>query len=331
MPDSGHLRINSLCLARRATVSDGQATAAPNSSPRDHKTASATRMDESPFIAQELVDHCIDFLHNSMPDLRTCALVSRSWVPRAQSLIFWKIDIGGRSRLGILWERLQRTLETSPHLIRLIRRLRIGLKERTPLPVLSRICNFTFTHLERVRIHIWGNLILQAALALQRLFALPTLRCVKLIMTRSPDAEMFLNMFERCSPTIRKLHLHFSGDLPPSLPGIPRDHARAPIRLISLDIKTSGSLNPQLLPTLRPFSLSHLKALSISSLSGIAWHELAPVMGTIEILSIVVRVCMQRPCSRRAPTYICTARSHWSRSVRLSKAFRPLHRAGGGA
>ncbi|KAF7354316.1 hypothetical protein MVEN_01120000 [Mycena venus] len=224
-----------------------------------------------------------------MPDLRACALVSRSWVDRAQSHIFWKIDIGHLNCLEILWERLQRTLETSPHLIRYIRRLRIGLDEQTPLSVLSRICNFAFTHLECVRTHIWGNLILQTALSFQRLFGLPTLRYVKLIVTRTPDSGSFPNIFERCSPAVRQLHLHFSGDLPPSLPGIPRYHARAPIRLVSLGIKTSGSLNPQLLPTLHPFSLSHLKALSISSLSGIAWDELAPIMGTIEILSIIVQ------------------------------------------
>ena len=48
----------------------------------------------SPRLAAELLDHVVDYLHNSEDALRKCCLVSKSWVPRARKYLFADIWFG---------------------------------------------------------------------------------------------------------------------------------------------------------------------------------------------------------------------------------------------
>ncbi|KAJ6566880.1 hypothetical protein B0H19DRAFT_1374268 [Mycena capillaripes] len=218
-------------------------------------------MDRNPLAIQELVNHCIDFLCDSMPDLMACALVSCSWLHQAQSHIFREISIAiadrKRFKAETLWGRLQQALQKSPHLIRHIRRLNIRLGDAR-LSLLSQICNFPFTYLEHAHSVFRGKLDLQAALSLQQLLSLPTPRI-----------------------------LNLTADWP--LPDFPDRDIEAAIPLASLMISTAGSLDHRLLSALRLFTVTHLKALMIQTFWDIRWHGLAPALNTIEILSIIVQ------------------------------------------
>ncbi|KAJ7746426.1 hypothetical protein B0H14DRAFT_3605951 [Mycena olivaceomarginata] len=82
----------------------------------------------SPLGISELLNQCIGLLHESPSDLAACALVSRSWVPAAQSRIFKSLSITAPSTAQNtrLWSRCQATLRGSPHLIRYIHSLSVS-------------------------------------------------------------------------------------------------------------------------------------------------------------------------------------------------------------
>ncbi|KAJ7662829.1 hypothetical protein DFH06DRAFT_358295 [Mycena polygramma] len=229
----------------------------------------------SPFDLQELVDHCIGFLRDSPPDLKACALVSRRWVYPAQSHLFRTINItiGGPAALENVWTRLKETHLVACHLIRHFRRLHIEMPR-------FEICNFPFTHLDYVRIICCGHIRMLHAVALQRLLSVPSIREVAFQGDFGADSSgLFLTIFGRCSAAVRHLHMHPTGNH-----DMPFEHSDTPatIPLTSLDV-SSFSTSP-LSPALWVFTVSHLKALSISGL--ITWTRLAPAMGTIEVLSV---------------------------------------------
>ncbi|KAJ7089534.1 hypothetical protein C8R44DRAFT_892229 [Mycena epipterygia] len=98
-------------------------------------------------LAQELVDHIIDFLHDSPEDWPACALVSRAWVYTAQHHIFRCIYFTSPVEYENRWARFLETSETSPHLIRHIRQLDVN--QFVPsMETFIAICDFPFTHLD---------------------------------------------------------------------------------------------------------------------------------------------------------------------------------------
>ncbi|KAJ6556509.1 hypothetical protein DFH09DRAFT_1164670 [Mycena vulgaris] len=129
---------------------------------------------------QELVNHIIDFLHDTTTALKACALVSRAFVHSAQSHIFKELSIGDYgvsiNKTTTLWSRCQETLHTSPHLVQHIHRLTL-VPDLMSLETFSTICNFLFTHLKEVCIRDF-TLAPPLAIALQQLFSLPTLRFI---------------------------------------------------------------------------------------------------------------------------------------------------------
>ncbi|KAJ6534123.1 hypothetical protein B0H19DRAFT_1271865 [Mycena capillaripes] len=246
------------------------------------------------FTVQELIDAMIYFLHGSVPALRACALVSQSWVHPAQSLLFCEITFAetGPDRAvetATLWARLKNVLEGSPHLVRHIRRLciHIGLDQTR---VLSGICNFPFTHLEYVEGAFFGIMRKKHALDLQQLFSLSAVRQVKLRPPGSSlEPEIFPRIFERSSPALSHLELRLNG----SISSLPVNDARVgtPIALVSLRLELQGTLDHRLLPFLRPFDISHLKALYLNGIriDSINWPELASAMTGLEVLSLLVQ------------------------------------------
>src|ERR1700722_12200653 len=51
---------------------------------------------KSPTLPNEIQDHILDFLHDSKPALKACALVCRAWVPTSRYHLFSKIQVPGR-------------------------------------------------------------------------------------------------------------------------------------------------------------------------------------------------------------------------------------------
>ncbi|KAJ6525908.1 hypothetical protein DFH09DRAFT_1416188 [Mycena vulgaris] len=148
-------------------------------------------------IPQELVNHIIDFFHDTPTDLKACALVSRAFVYAAQSHIFKKLSIRNygppiSKTAATLLSRCQETLHTSPHLVQ----HRLTLYPRPmSLETFSAICNFTLS--------------LPFAIALQRLFSPPTLRFVSLECLYG-DPSTFMQIWDRCAPDLKHLGLRCS-------------------------------------------------------------------------------------------------------------------------
>ncbi|KAJ6535507.1 hypothetical protein B0H19DRAFT_1271258 [Mycena capillaripes] len=156
-------------------------------------------MNHHPLTVQELVDHCLGFLGDSAPDLKACALVSRSWVFTAQSHLFREFSIGMMSPFGAgsitfrpcarLWERFSQTLDASPRLIRHVRDLKLQLKP-VDIAVFSQICSFPFTHVDNVFVWVLGDSS-----------SAPTLRRMKLRGFFS-EPRHFMLMWGQCSPSV---------------------------------------------------------------------------------------------------------------------------------
>ncbi|KAJ6545167.1 hypothetical protein B0H19DRAFT_1379949 [Mycena capillaripes] len=101
------------------------------------------------------------------------------------------------------------------------------------------------------------------------------------------DSAAFFKIFERCSSALRSLQIHLHGDMP--LPELTDDHVAMAIPLTSFRIAVNGETDLKIFPFLRPFTMSHLKALSITGSIDIDCHLLRPAMNTIEILSLQIQ------------------------------------------
>ncbi|KAF8178969.1 hypothetical protein K438DRAFT_1769108 [Mycena galopus ATCC 62051] len=103
----------------------------------------------SPFLIQELVDSIIECLSQSSADLHSCALVSKSWVTKAQSHIFWTVSFSTNDGVE-KYERclmgLQK-LQTYPHLSRFVRHIIISVVNSHRLAPVS---SMTFPSLQEI-------------------------------------------------------------------------------------------------------------------------------------------------------------------------------------
>ncbi|KAJ7433985.1 hypothetical protein FB451DRAFT_304984 [Mycena latifolia] len=235
----------------------------------------------NPFRIQELVDQCIEFLHDSPRDLRACALVSRSCASAAQAHIFRQISIRSTA-LDDLWPRLQRTLHISPHLVRHIHRLQLD-SEALSIETFSAVCEFPFTHLRYACIY-HTNSDLPVGLALQQLLSLPTLRRVEIVAT-FPQPSTFRQIWDRCSPSIKHLELSCAVYPPEAVQSIAHPRSRS-IAFESLKIGPIKYLSNWLLDDLCPLNLSRLRVLSIVPAHGAEfwWLKFAPTFQTLEVL-----------------------------------------------
>ncbi|KAJ6556520.1 hypothetical protein DFH09DRAFT_1491006 [Mycena vulgaris] len=239
-------------------------------------------------IPQELVNHIIDFLHDTPTDLKACALVSRAFVYEAQSYIFKELFIGhfgATKSIGALWSRCQETLHASPHLIQHIHRLTIYPPQMS-IDLLSAICTFPFTHLKEIRV---SPVILShpIAIALQQLFGLPTLHFVALRCLYNNPSTL-IEIWDHCAPGIKHLELRC---LQTSSEAVhPTSHRwPAPIRLDSLRI-----VNPMIglrgppSHALCPFDYSGLRVLSIIRAEVLRWPQITPALRTVEAFDFAV-------------------------------------------
>ncbi|KAJ7436427.1 hypothetical protein FB451DRAFT_1454751 [Mycena latifolia] len=187
----------------------------------------------------------------SPSDLKACAVIARSWTSAAQSHIFNKLLIRDPP-WNDLWPRLQEVLRVSPHLIRYIRRLRL-LSDELSLEVFSTICDFPYINLRSV-------------------LSLPTLARVVLASYFITPA-IFLQMWERCSPTIRHLVLscHF--------------HLSSPEAIVSVDY-----LRDWLMHDLCPSDFSRLKLLSFWYAHGAVLRSarFAAALRNLEVFDLVL-------------------------------------------
>ncbi|KAJ7141662.1 hypothetical protein C8R43DRAFT_1016963 [Mycena crocata] len=240
-----------------------------------------------------LVEACIYFLYstssgNSISDLLACSLVSRSWVYAAQSCLFTQVTLSRDELKSVrMWTRLRETLIVSPHLIRHIRRLHVMIFTGSRLrPTLSEICNFPFTHLERVTI-LRGNspaLKKSAVTTLRPLLRLPTLRRIDMCHDFT-NLHTFGRLWRQCSPGIGHVELSsrkhsFPDDFSHVIPG-------TVLTLESLRLSCIGPVGSWLgPPASTPFDLSRLKVLSIGEDTSVLWDHFSPQVRSVEALDL---------------------------------------------
>ncbi|KAJ7251738.1 hypothetical protein C8J57DRAFT_1352336 [Mycena rebaudengoi] len=247
----------------------------------------------SPLHLQELLDHCIGFLHNSTADLTAAALVARTWVSPAQSHLYYEVV---RYRREIrykhenTWSQLLRTLHTSPHLIRHIRRLCVRPPPQLTSETFSKISLLPFSHLEDVKI-LSCALVPPSAVAIQQLLSMPTLRHVSLFW-EFDDPATFLQVWDRCSRSIRSISLDSSQGLrqarDPFNPVVRQ--SAAPITLEFFRVGYINGIVPDWLQhETCPFDFSGLKVLAVYRYPEMLdWPRFAPASQSVEALAIEI-------------------------------------------
>ncbi|KAJ7144174.1 hypothetical protein C8R44DRAFT_973814, partial [Mycena epipterygia] len=214
-------------------------------------------------LAQELIDHILDFLHDS-PD---------AWPAR--------ITFGVHSTRN---RRLCARLRKSPHLIRHVHQLDIQPTWPFATRIFSAICEFPFTILDELSLVF--RLTPSLVPALQQLLSVPTLRHTRIDCSLE-DLSIFPQIWDRCSG-LRHLELKSHPTLRHGFnsthPGPP-----SPIRLESLSIiMISGGLCHWLMHPVCPLDFSSLRLLSISTHTELLrCQKFAPALATIEALDFV--------------------------------------------
>ncbi|KAF8215207.1 hypothetical protein K438DRAFT_772519 [Mycena galopus ATCC 62051] len=247
----------------------------------------------NPLLILELTEQCLAYLLGFRADLRACALVSKTWTSAAQRYLFKWIYLPANSHAENVCSRLERTLAASPDLIRHIHRLDLFQEGAFTTKWLTRMCNLPFTHLTHVVFHALCYLSGPDSRTLGKLFSLPTLCRVELKGLISwPD--VFLPLWESCSPNIRHLRLQCELRRSPydesAKPFHPTHrHSSSPISLKSLRLGRANNLDDWLIHPLCPFDFSKLAVLSISiHTSVIGWSTMASALQTIEALDFTV-------------------------------------------
>jgi hypothetical protein len=291
----------------------------------------SSTMPPSPLDIQELVNHCITLAADDMPACRTptllaCALVARSWVETAQSLLFRaphvaRIDLWDPSR-GSPLAKLHRTLDTSPHLLRHVRDLNIFLivDSVVKLPSFMKFCDLPFTHVETISIFIRRDLGKGYSRGIRKLFSLPTPVSLRLDAAIY-DVSSLAQIWEFCSPSIR--HLELIADielLDEPWAQIADFIPEVPIQLDSLRVVFNSELDHiDVYPfALYPFDLSHLKALSIRDNTGVPWQRFN--FETIQLLDVDATVCTFIHATHRSLTLLRQRR--WKSTWPYSQMFR---------
>ncbi|KAJ7489294.1 hypothetical protein FB451DRAFT_686306 [Mycena latifolia] len=249
-------------------------------------------MSSSPFDVQELVDCFIDFLWDSGPDLKTCALVCHGWVHTAHSRLFSTMTYFNSMTNQDMRILQLVEISRSPHVLGVVSRLEIQLHYLSKdvfllaLPLLTRIRE----------IRVLGDSAPSVrsdniTAALHGLLSLPTVQRVELYCT-FPSSSAFLQIWDGCSEKIRHLAL---GSLRVNDPEY--EWALAPVlnscrkyRLESLHLSYGDFfVIPWLATDACPFDLSGLTTLCVGQhVKILRWMDLIRARTTISHLEFSV-------------------------------------------
>jgi len=162
-----------------------------------------------PPLPPELIDHIIDYLHDSPSTLRTCALVCQAWIAPSRFHLFYFLSIGPKRRSSVPLESvsLLQLLQESPNIALYIREFHfsVGSKsQNSDWPVLDRILPRLLGKLTQLRklvirgIFPFTRLAPDTRAAFRALFALPSLAHVQVASPRVPKLEHFTSLL--CPP-----------------------------------------------------------------------------------------------------------------------------------
>ncbi|KAJ6486306.1 hypothetical protein DFH09DRAFT_1377840 [Mycena vulgaris] len=224
---------------------------------------------------QELCDYITDFLTESNWDLKSCALVSSTFTSSAQHHLFHDIILN-RGCLDIddpsILERYDETgacrrfcavLNRSPHLVPLVRRLRVSHE----VDVLKPLCKLHFPNLHAVLLHRrrGGPISDESLILAAGLISGPSIRRVGLL---SPIFRSILDLgrlFQACSTNLKSVLLH-QVTISENDSDSPGDESTPPrIRIKALRWKAWYRQDaPWLLDPYSPFDFSGLTSLDYS-------------------------------------------------------------------
>ncbi|KAJ7758534.1 hypothetical protein DFH07DRAFT_958395 [Mycena maculata] len=186
---------------------------------------------------EDICSSIVDFLCDSSADLKSCAILSRAFTLPAQRYIFREINLHApvSDTLISACSRLCAVLAASPHLIPLIREMRIRLERE----ILTRLAGITFSRVENLffcaaedTLHSEDITSLAASL-----LAGPSVRRLKLMSITFEDMASLRVLFGR-RMTLDLLQLdNISVHRPPSPPGKDGDTSQRCITLNALEIR----------------------------------------------------------------------------------------------
>ncbi|KAF7367321.1 hypothetical protein MSAN_00794200 [Mycena sanguinolenta] len=239
-------------------------------------------------LPQELVDECLSHLPSSSRELKACSLVCRAWCYTAQRLIFNVVSVAWTT---VQYQRLEKTLRVSPHLIPYIRTLALHRSSSPEVQssAFEKICTLPFTHLENVYIFHHSDVTLQSAKAMRRLLSLPTLRLLDIQCTFE-ESPAFLAIWDGCSPSIRHLHLRCRKRSFGPLRA--KQFSVSSVRIVpeSLKIDLSSNIDEWLNHNQCPIDFSRLAVLAVDAHTAVlSWPRMAPSLRTLEALNFSSR------------------------------------------
>ncbi|KAF7374612.1 hypothetical protein MSAN_00345800 [Mycena sanguinolenta] len=250
------------------------------------------------FAIPELLDHTIDILSESLVDLHSCALVSKSWVPRAQFHIFEKIILWRFDSVSDdmkLLRRLMKILEVSPHLAHFIRHLSISLN----IDLLEGIVGMTLPRLEELYVECTfyqyrGLDDMTTRFHVQSLLRRPTVRSVELYGAFT-SISVIRAYFDNCTH-IQRLGLisaHVVGtenmeDLEASNPNPALGASKIQLSHITFPARSSEELDAWIVGPHCPFGFQRLRSVHIPEPRWRLFRSLlAPGLGSIEYLKLL--------------------------------------------
>ncbi|KAJ7728166.1 hypothetical protein DFH07DRAFT_223612 [Mycena maculata] len=165
---------------------------------------------------QELCDLIADSLSDSSWALRSCSLISRPFTASAQRHLFHDI-IFNRGCLAIddlaimnydeasASRRFCAVMQASPHLVPLVRRLRVSLEQET----LSELCKIDFPNLQDVVFHrrVGGPASDYVVTLGAQILASPSLRRIGLLSPIFTTIADLGRLFQNCAPRMDSLFI----------------------------------------------------------------------------------------------------------------------------
>ncbi|KAF7348769.1 hypothetical protein MVEN_01396400 [Mycena venus] len=239
------------------------------------------------FQVQELCDHITAFIQSSA-ELRSCALVSHTFASSAQRLLFHDIILSpGISGINDIYAQHYRddaaicgrfisVLHASPHLIPLVRRLRVALDERV-----VQLSQIKFSHLRDIVFHRNNAGTPQPAndavcLAVAKMIALPSIRRLGLINAIFDNPQSFAQLCLDSTPQLESLFLYCVNVRTHS-----SDQTSPPARRASIQqLQLIDGRPPQwLLNPLSPFDFSQLTNVDLFSMRAMVPITIALIDG----------------------------------------------------
>lgn len=234
-----------------------------------------------PQLPPEIVAKVISYLSNRSADLRTCALVCKSWAPWAQSHIFSALRLLTYNRSKECIDILQ----SSPHIVSMVNEIvTISCAPNTPISFATIASNFSFTHVRKLALKEIGYPLNISGIAVI-LAHLPMLEDIKIAGFFVPRPFPALLAALGALTYLKKLNLTFSesnSQRTIAMSNMPAVASRC--QLASLSVSMNGQART-LVQANSLLDISQLKFLEVDGAEGL--HCLLPhIQSSIETLRI---------------------------------------------